>query len=230
MKIMSFNTQHCLNFVEQRVDYEIMARTILDLGADVVGLQEMFSDAEGAKYGNQTKRLAELTGFKHYYFAKAIDDADGPYGNAIISKIPIKSVETIIIPDPVNKRQGGCYETRCVLRAVLENGLVVLATHFGLEPDEKQNALEAVLSLIEDKNCVLLGDFNLEPSSEIIGKIREKLFDTAELFEKPLLSFPSTEPRIKIDYIFTSRDIKVANASIPEIVASDHRPYLIEIE
>ena len=30
MKIMSFNTQHCLNYKEQRIDYEIMAKTITD--------------------------------------------------------------------------------------------------------------------------------------------------------------------------------------------------------
>lgn len=230
MKIMSFNTQHCLNHLEKRIDYEIMARTINDLGADVVGLQEMFSDGEGAKYGNQTKILADVAGFEHYYFAKAILDADGPYGNAIISKIPFKSVETIRIPDPVNKRAGGWYETRCVLRAVLENGLTILATHFGLEPDEKENALKVVLSLIEDKNCILLGDFNLEPDSEIIGKISEKMIDTARLFDKPLLSWPSDAPRVKIDYIFTSHDINARSADIPNIVASDHRPYIVEIE
>ncbi len=227
---MSFNTQHCLNYLEQRVDYEIMAKTINDLGADVVALQEMFSEGEGAKYGNQTKTLADVAGFKHYYFAKAIVDKEGPYGNAIISKIPFKSVETIIIPDPVNKRVGGWYETRCVLKAVLENGLVILATHFGLEQDEKENALETVLSLVEDKNCILLGDFNLEPNSEIIGKISAKMFDTAKLFDKPLLSWPSDKPKLKIDYIFTSHDINVLSADIPNIVASDHRPYIVEIK
>ena len=42
MKIMSFNTQHCLNYLKREVDYQIMANTIKDLGADIVGLNEMF--------------------------------------------------------------------------------------------------------------------------------------------------------------------------------------------
>ena len=91
MKIMSFNTQHCLNFLERHVDYEIMAKAILETGADIVGLNEMFN---GGKFCEQTKELARLTGIENYYFAKAIDDADGPYGNGILSKIPFKSVET----------------------------------------------------------------------------------------------------------------------------------------
>ena len=63
---MSFNTQHCLNFLERRVDYEIMAKAILKVGADIVGLNEMFN---GGKYCEQTKELASLTGIENYYFA-----------------------------------------------------------------------------------------------------------------------------------------------------------------
>lgn len=229
MKIMTFNTQHCLNYLEQHIDYEIMAKTITDMGADVVGLNEMFDDGENAAFGAQTQKLSELTGIKNHYFARAIMDANGPYGNGILSKIPFKSVETVIIPDPDPKRPGGWYETRCVLKAVLENGLTVLVTHFGLEPDEQENALKTVLSLIENEKCILMGDFNVEPSSPIIAKIREKMVDAEVLFKNELLSFPSDKPRIKIDYIFASRDIEIISADIPEIIASDHRPHVAEI-
>ena len=41
MKIMSFNTQHCLNYVERKIDFAIMAKAITDCGADIVGLNEM---------------------------------------------------------------------------------------------------------------------------------------------------------------------------------------------
>ena len=55
MKFMSFNTQHCLNYLEQQVDYEIMAKAILDADADIIGLNEMFDGGENAKYGYQIK-------------------------------------------------------------------------------------------------------------------------------------------------------------------------------
>ena len=226
MKIMSFNTQHCLNFLERRVDYEIMAKAILDVGADVVGLNEMFN---GGKYCEQTKELASLTGIENYYFAKAIDDADGPYGNGILSKIPFKSVETIIIPDPNPKRPGGWYETRCVLKAELENGLRVLVTHFGLEPDEQENAVKTVLENIRDEKCILMGDFNVEPNNELLAPIRERLIDTSAGFCENKPSFPSDKPRIKIDYIFVSRDIAVEGSDIAEIIASDHRPHIADV-
>ena len=230
MKLMSFNTQHCLNYLEQKIDYEIMAKAILDVGADIIGLNEMFDGGENAKYGYQTKKLSELTGIENYYFAKAIDDGDGPYGNGILSKIPFKSVETIIIPDPNPKRvEGGYYETRCLLKAELENGLLVLVTHFGLCIDEQENAVKTILEHIRSEKCILMGDFNIEPDNPLLEPIKAKMNDTSSGFCENKLSFPSDNPRIKIDYIFVSPDIEIVNADIPEIIASDHRPHIAEI-
>lgn len=231
MKIMSFNTQHCLNFLEQKIDYDIMAKAILDVGADIVGLNEMFDGGDNVKYTYQAKELSKLTGIENYYFAKAIDDCDGPYGNGILSKIPFKSVETIKIPDPNPKRvEGGYYETRCLLKAELQNGLLVLVTHFGLCIDEQENAVKTILENIREEKCILMGDFNVAPDNEILAPIKAKMKDTSTGFCENKLSFPSDNPRIKIDYIFVSPDIEVVNADIPKIIASDHRPHIAEVK
>ena len=41
MKIMTFNTQHCQNYITKKIDFEAMAKVIRDSGADFVGLNEM---------------------------------------------------------------------------------------------------------------------------------------------------------------------------------------------
>ncbi|MBO5313298.1 MAG: endonuclease/exonuclease/phosphatase family protein [Clostridia bacterium] len=230
MRIMSFNTQHCLNFLEGRVDYDIMAKAITDIGADIVGLNEMFDQGDGAVFGAQTEILSRMTGLEHHYFAKAIIDKAGPYGNGLLSRYPLKSAEAVIIPDPNPKRYpGGYYETRCILKAELENGLTVLVTHFGLCIDEQENAVKELLKHIRDEKCILMGDFNLPPDSELLKPIREKMRDTADVFTEEKLSWPSDKPRMKIDYIFISPDIELVTADIPSIVASDHRPHIAEI-
>ncbi|MBE6651344.1 MAG: hypothetical protein E7613_08535 [Ruminococcaceae bacterium] len=231
MKIMTFNTQHCLNFIEQKIDFDIMAKTILDFDADIVGLNEMRGDGESPEYTAQVEKLAELTGMKYYYFAKAIDvPSGGPYGNGILSKIPIIKAETILIPEVINKISGRYYERRCVLKAVLEGNITVLVTHFGLTPDEQINATSTVMEHIADEKCILMGDFNLKPDNSIISPIREKMTDTASLFTSEKLSFPSDAPRSKIDYVFVSPDVKVIDADIPPVVASDHRPHTAIID
>lgn len=229
---MSYNTQHCLNFVTQEIDYDIIVDTIQRCGADVVGLQEIRDEGTDPAFVAQTKIIAERLGF-YYYFAKAIDVGENnPYGIALVSRYPILSTEKVFIPDPQVRKYDGYYETRVLLKAVIDVGgvLNVLVSHFGLNPDEHENAVRTVISNLPKERCVLMGDFNMEPDNPILNPIMQRLYDTAQNFASPKLSFPSDTPTVKIDYIFVSEDIKVQYADIPEIVSSDHRPHIATIE
>lgn len=230
MKIMSFNTQHCKNYITGEIDFQIMADAIKSVGADIVGLNEIRGEGVGAEYTAQTEKLALLSGLREFYFAPAIKFNAGPYGNAFISKYPIIKAQNIPVPDPKVKKYNGYYETRCLLKVKLSNGLTVLVIHFGLNRDEQENAVKTVLENLENEKCVLMGDFNLNPNDELLKPIREKMVDTADFFNEEKFSFPSDNPKQKIDYIFVSPDIKVISADIPPIVAADHRPHIAEIE
>lgn len=230
MKIMSFNTQHCLNYISRKIDFEIMAKTINDLDVDVVGLNEMRGEGQDPEYTAQVKRLAELTGMKYYHFAHAITFGNkGPYGNGLLSKIPIVKAETVMIPDPSPKKYKGYYESRCILKAILEGGVTVLVTHFGLNPDEQEQAVRTVLAQLADQKCILMGDFNVTPDDPVLEPIRAVMRDSADLFDEERFSFPSDIPTRKIDYIFVSRDVSVLSADIPAVVASDHRPHVAAV-
>ena len=230
---MSYNTQHCLNFITREIDFDIIADTIKKCEADIIGLQEIRDEGQDADYQPQAKIIAEKLGYHYYYFAEAIRFGGvNPYGNAIISRYPIISAETIMIPDPEIKKYDGYYETRCLLKATIDvrNGLNVLVSHFGLNPDEQENAVETVVSNMPNEHCVLMGDFNMEPDNQILNPIMQGLQDTAKFFSTYKLSFPSDTPKVKIDYIFVSKDLKVEYADIPEIISSDHRPHVATIE
>ena len=232
MRIISFNTQHCLDYQNQVIDFQLFADTIVSLNADVVGLNEMRGSGIHPEYTDQTKELSNRSGMAHYFFAKAIDvDGVNPYGNAMLSRFPIANAEAILIPDPDPKRYDpGRYETRCLLKAVLENGLTLLICHFGLNPDEQESAVQTILAHIKDEKCILMGDFNVTPDSGILTPIYQRMKDTAIYFTEPKLSFPSDKPIKKIDYIFVSPDLEVTAADIPALVVSDHRPYIIDIK
>lgn len=231
MKIMTFNTQHCQNYVTREIDFEVMANAILTCGADVVGLNEMRGQGTDPEYTAQTERLAALTGMRYYQFAKAFDVPNkGPYGNALLSGSAIVKAETIAIPMPLERVKGKYYEPRCILKAELENGLTVLITHFGLNPEEAVLAVETVMKHIKDEKCVLMGDFNVLPNDPVLAPIRERMVDAADLLSADVCSFPSNAPNRKLDYLFLSPDIRLISADIPPIVASDHRPHLAEVE
>ena len=230
MKIMVYNTMHCASYATNKIDFDLIADVIRTYDPDVIGLNEMRGKGITEAYGAQTEELSQRTGMEHKYFARAIlVGGTEPYGNALLSKIPIASAQTVPVPDPEPRGYSGYYETRCLIKAKLENGLTVLVIHFGLNPDEQENAVKTVLEHLEDEKCVLMGDFNVSPDDPVLDPIRARMRDTAELFEGEKQSYPSDAPRIKIDYIFVSRDIEVIAADIPAVVGSDHRPHTAKI-
>ncbi len=229
MRIMSFNTQHCLNYRTKQIDFEIMAEAIRSLSPDIVGLNEMRGEGIHPEYTAQTERLAELAQMPCMHFAPAADIPNGgPYGNAILAKTPLASLRTIPIPPPDDAARR-YYEPRAILHATTEDGLTLLVTHMGLTDAERRNAVAALLPLIRETRCILMGDFNATPEDPVLDPIRARMHDTAEHFPAPRLSFDSIAPRVKIDYIFVSRDIRVLSSDIPEIIASDHRPHVAEL-
>ena len=230
MKIMTFNIQHCMVYKRKEIDFKLYGETISSFSPDIVSMNEVRNESADPEYDNQPKILSELTGLKYYYFAETLKfDGVNPYGNAILSKYPIISTEIIPIPDPPTRAYKGYYETRNILKAKLDCGLTIMVTHWGLNRDEQINAQKTVLDNLDDEKCILMGDFNVVHTCDLLDPIRERMRDTAELLNEPLLSFPSDKPREKRDYIFTSKDIKTTFADIPPIVVSDHRPYVATI-
>ena len=75
-----------------------------------------------------------------------------------------------------------------------------------------------------------MGDFNVTPDNPVLNPIKEKLKDAGMGFCENTPTFPSDNPKIKIDYIFVSSDIEVKHAEIPEKIASDHRVHTAEIK
>lgn len=230
MKVMTFNTQHCFHYVDRKIDYPAMAEAICRCGADIVGLNEMRGDGPHPEYEDQTGMLAKLAEMPYAFFSPALHMRVGTYGNALLSKVPVEKAEIIMIPDPQPRKYDGYYETRCVLKAKLAGNITVLVTHFGLNPDEQENAVNTILTHLADEKCILMGDFNVFPDDPVLNPIRARMKDTAELFTEPMYSFPSDVPDRKIDYIFVSPDVEVVSADIPGIIASDHRPHTAELK
>lgn len=231
LKVASYNIFHCENFKEEKIDFDAFAELICSFDADVIGLNEVHGEGESEEYTAQTETLAEKLGYDGF-FAKATEiDGSNPFGNAVLTRKKIRSVEVIPIPDPDPKTGNEYYETRCLLKLRLEDpDVTFLITHFGLNTDEQINAVSTVLSQLGDENFVLMGDLNVRPDNPVLDPIRARMKDTAEASDDALLSFPSDAPDRKIDYIFTSKNIRVLSVEVPDKVLSDHLPITAEIE
>ena len=237
-KVMTYNIQSCNDFEEKHLgSQDKLIAYLREVDADVVVLNEVRDIPGNPLTEDQAGYIARGLGW-NYRFAKAIDLYDGDYGNAILTRHPIKSFAVTPIPlrellpgeDPKRWR-----EARCVLRAEVEiNGeeLVVFGSHFGLSPGEQEWAVEITSGLLdaETKPHVFMGDLNMEPDDPILAPIFDRVKDAAAVMPVQKLSQVSDNPTVKIDYVFVSEGIRVLDADIPASLISDHRPHWAVIE
>ncbi|MBQ2827920.1 MAG: endonuclease/exonuclease/phosphatase family protein [Clostridia bacterium] len=231
MKVMTFNIQHCLDYKKRKIDCDLFARKITEYGADFCGLNEVRGKGFLVGYTDQIKKLSGKTGM-YGYFGQAIKvKGFGPYGNGFLSKRPFKLAEVIMIPDPEIKDEKEHYETRCVIKAVMEEkgrDILFLVTHMGLAKAERKNAVEVICQIADssDMPIVLMGDFNAVPDEETLKPLFERFSDT--LKGKDVKTFPSDCPEIKIDYILY-RGLECKNTKVINEVVSDHLPIITEV-
>lgn len=235
MKIMTFNIQHALDYKKQVIDTDFFADKIKLHGADICGLNEVRGEGPIEGYTDQTNAIADALGYERY-FAKAIMvDGTSPYGNSIVSRFKIFSAETVPVPDPIIKMPGGHYESRCVLRAVIDcegKRISVLVCHMGLTPAQRSNAVKTICNIIDgcDLPLILLGDFNTTPNDIILKPIYNRLKDTDFLAKiKGMKTYPSYDPDIKIDYIFY-RGLECKSVKTITEIYSDHFPIVADFE
>ncbi len=207
---------------------ELLAREQIDICA----LNEVICAPEGTKWGDEAARIALPLGYYHA-FARAISAYGGDYGNAIVSRYPIRELRThlLSIPEEARRFDRAKYETRVLLDAIIETpagALRAMVCHLGLHEDEQQLALERILELAAASSLptLLMGDCNLTPEHTIYASLAARFTDTATTAEAPLLTFPSHAPRTKIDYIFTNASVRTVWTRTVDSTLSDHRPLL----
>ena len=64
---MTFNIQTCRNYHTRAIEVDLMADTIKNTRAEIIGLNEVFGDGP-----NQATLIADKLGYRHHYFAQAI--------------------------------------------------------------------------------------------------------------------------------------------------------------
>ena len=237
---MTYNIQSGRN-LRRELDTAFAAEIIRSVQPDFVTLNEVRCRTQDVGDVNQADDVARQCGY-YPLFGRAIDYDGGEYGNALLTRLPLKAHEVVHIPDPVSRdgddvqrHQGqGFYEHRIILRAVLEaegRSLTVLCSHFGLNHSEQVNAVQTALEIAqkEENPVLLMGDFNLPPDAPELVPLLERFADTCAE-EKGILTWPADEPRVKIDYILYAGGLKCLGVRSMATTNSDHRPLIAQFE
>jgi endonuclease/exonuclease/phosphatase family metal-dependent hydrolase len=232
VRVLTYNIHHGQG-VDGKFDLGRIAAVIKQADADVVALQEVDVKTTRAHGVDQAAELARLTGM-HVAFGKAMDYADGQYGNALLSRWPLEDVQTHALPF-----KEGC-EPRCIVAARIcppgqPRPFVFAATHLEhANPTVRlcqAGKLGSELAGAGRLPVILSGDLNAEPGSPPMSVVRRYWTDAMEGKWQP--TCPAERPNVTIDYVLfrpTDACRVLETRVVEEAVASDHRPVLAVLE
>jgi endonuclease/exonuclease/phosphatase family metal-dependent hydrolase len=232
VRALTYNIHHGAG-MDGKIDLERIAAVIKRLEPDVVALQEVDDKTTRSQGVDQAAELGRLTGM-HVAFGKAMDYAEGQYGEAILSRWPWEDVQVHALPC-----KDGC-EPRCVVAARTGPPGDTLRFVFAGTHLEHANAslrlcqagkLGPELAGAGRLPVILAGDLNAEPGSPPMTVLRRHWTDATDGQWQP--TFPADKPRVTLDYVLfqpTDRWRVVDMCVVDEAVASEHRPVLVVLE
>jgi len=239
LRVMTYNTHRCSG-MDGRVSPRRIARVIAHEAPEIIALQELDHGHTRSRGEDQASLIAAQLGY-HVVFCPTVVEGEVRYGHAVLSRSPIEVIKVGPLPhDP----RSWWPETRSALWIRIRisgNDVHVVTTHLGLSPKERVAQMHALLGpdwlgpVYQREPVILCGDFNLVAGSAAYGVAASHLFDVqaAQRGHRPLGTFSSAHPLVRIDHIFVSRHFQTLKVQVPRTeltrIASDHLPLVADV-
>lgn len=233
-KVLSYNIYHGEKPDSLgKPNLEDIANLIILLQPEVVAFQEVDSMTTRSEeiYGKKIDWIAELgkkTGYRSY-FAKAMDYAEGGYGEGILVKKAL-NYTTLPLPTPVGGEPRAAAWSKIELRERKE--LYFGATHLCHQfPENRMAQLDSMLRYADSlpNPAFWVGDLNFDPTSEEYKSISEKWSDAGLVANDSTPTFASEEGK-RIDYVwYDSEHFELMNYQVLDVPFSDHFPVLVTL-
>ena len=177
-------------------------------------------------------------GFRLKRFARRLD-MEGSTGatlrwripNAVLGRRPWRSIQGKVAVFP---RAGRGVRRGAVMAQMGRSGfrLWVVALHLGLSGQERAVHAQVLTDLVEGLQPIVIGgDLNEDENGNAARSLAERYQDACA-GPSAAPTFPSKEPRSRIDYVFASQDIRVERAWVGGrsfLRLSDHLPVLADL-
>ncbi len=224
LKIMTYNIQQ--GYSEQGLkNYDSQIELIRAQDPDILGLQESDSLRIAGANADLTRYYANALNMYSYNGPSPVT---GTFGIALLSKYPIQNPQTFFM--------HSIGEQTATIKAEITKGnrtYKVYVTHLGNDGDLVQQ--QAILSDVGDqKNVILMGDFNFRPDTEQYKLTTNRLSDSWLTKWPDGIEGSGTTPEAhaygRIDHIFLSPEIEIRDSRFLFSHHSDHPALITEIE
>lgn len=233
LRVMTYNIHHGEG-LDGKLDLSRIAELINRERADIVALQEVDKGVRRTAGRDIPAELAALTGLTAV-FSNNFPFQGGEYGNAVLTRFPIKRWNN----HHYKMLRAG--EQRGVLTLRLDvhgRDVVLMNTHIdfrGGDAERWQNIgeIESLAAELGGAALILCGDFNDTPGSRVHQRLSETFTDSwATVGVGDGFGFPADKPVKRIDYIWVCKtgSLKPINAWLTPSDASDHLPLIVEFE
>lgn len=232
LRVLTYNIHHGEG-VDGKLDLARIAAVIRSVEPDIVALQEVDQNTERTGKIDQPAELSRLTGMD-VVFGDNIKLQGGSYGNAVLSKFPIKRHENHPLPPFDKGERRGLLEVEIELPH--ERTLLFFATHLDHQrsPKDRNAAAEIIArrsANLKAQPALLAGDLNDGPSSTTLAMLGAAGWTRSN--KEPIGTVPVKSPLRQIDFIlFRPENVwrRIETRVLEEAVASDHRAVLAVIE
>lgn len=244
VRILSMNIHKGISMFRGRALLKILKEKIKEARADVLCLQEVIGRELLARSSNKIENHYEFLAdnvWSHYSYAKnsATDRMD--WGNAVLSKFPIRNTRILDLTiKPFESR--GLLECELQIPESNNQSLFVASTHLGLKYRERKWQLQKMEedfcteAVIHQKPYVIAGDFNDWTGRQC--RVFEESCDLQEVFQvaygRYAKTYPAAWPLLPLDRIYFSSRCRLREARLlgigPRQRLSDHVGLLCEIE
>jgi endonuclease/exonuclease/phosphatase family metal-dependent hydrolase len=237
VRVVTYNIHKCQG-LDRKIRPDRIARVLGKFDADIIALQEVVSVSNGKPEDDQVRYIASSLGDLFWCFGENRKHAGGAYGNATLSRYPVRMARNYDITWHKRERRG-CLRADIV---TAEGHLLhVFNVHLGTGFVERRHQGRRLVGgevLTADElrgPRIVVGDFN-EWTRGLASRLMSQNFQSVDLkaFASIRRTYPGVLPLVHLDHFYFSAELRLRNykvdRSVAALAASDHLPIVAEFE
>jgi len=235
IRLMTYNIHKGIGGIDRRYQLQRIIDTVAHYNPDVVFLQEVDEGVPRSRHDRQVDSIGDALGLAHRAYQANVKLKRGHYGNAILSRFPLRQTWDIDLTVPLKKRRQAL-----IAKAHLEvdghdRALLLSNVHLGLAGFERNMQLKRLMA------CPPVNNTRLDTPALIAGDFNDVWTNLGKRLLQPhgfqnasgkTRTFPAFRPVRSLDTIYYRGGLSLISTFVGHTTlarqASDHLPLIAD--